>query len=543
MKKIIECVPNFSEGRNKEVIEALSDAVLRTGDVTLLDVDPGHATNRTVVTFVGDEHSVVEAALRTARVAFKLIDMTQHKGEHPRMGAMDVCPFIPVQNASIEDCVNCALRFGERLAEELEVPVFLYGAAAKRPYRQSLPQVRADEYEGLQDRLQDAQWAPDFGPAQFVPSWGATACGARNFLIAYNVNLLSTKEQAHRIALNIREQGRGPGQPGRLSCCQAIGWYLDTHDLAQVSINLTDYHRTSIHTAFEECKRDAAGLKLAVTGSEIVGMVPLEAILMAARYYIETENLFILEEKQKVRLVVERLGLNSISIFDPEKRIIEYRLPSSTESQLVSLSVTDFVHEVGARLATPGGGSVAALCGTLGASLASMVGKLSYGKRQWEHLDADMRQLIPQFHNTSKLLLTLVDADTEAYKSYMSATRLPSSSASEQEKRQSAIREAARAAVNVPLKLMEAVDQLWPSLRQLAALANMAACSDLQMACRCLKTASWGARDNVLINLEGEQEQLDPEAAQKAKKLAQTASEQCQTVLDIVESRKSTLTN
>ena len=296
MQQIVECVPNFSEGRNAEVIEDIAAAIRDTDGCKLVDVDPGASTNRTVYTFVGDPESVIEGALNAARVARDRIDMSRHEGEHPRFGAMDVCPFVPVSNISMEECAGIAEEFGRRLGEALGVPVFLYEYAAKKDYRCKLPDVRQGEYEGLADRLKDPKWEPDYGPAEFVPEWGATATGARKFLIAYNVNIMGTSNQAHRIALNLREAGRGPDEPGRLKMVKGMGWFVDEYNMAQVTVNLNDYMVTPIHVLFEAVKVEAAKLKVAVTGSEIVGVVPLEAMLMAADYYIQKENLFIIEE-------------------------------------------------------------------------------------------------------------------------------------------------------------------------------------------------------------------------------------------------------
>lgn len=303
MTQLVECVPNFSEGRNQEVIDAISKSISQTPGCSLLDVDPGSSTNRTVFTFVGSPEAVVEGALSAARAAFSLIDMRQHSGEHPRNGAMDVCPFIPVQNVSMEDCVRCANQFGQRLADLLHVPVYLYGEAARQEKRRSLPAIRVGEYEALPEKLKHEEWAPDFGPATFVPSWGATVTGARKFLIAYNVNLIGTKEQAHRIALDVREQGRGKEQPGRLQKVQGLGWYLDEAHLAQVSTNILDYEVTPIYAVYEEVRRAAVELKLPVVGSQIVGLVPLKALLDCADFYINRDKLFILEEEHKIRLV------------------------------------------------------------------------------------------------------------------------------------------------------------------------------------------------------------------------------------------------
>uniref|UniRef100_A0A2K5IJG4 glutamate formimidoyltransferase n=1 Tax=Colobus angolensis palliatus TaxID=336983 RepID=A0A2K5IJG4_COLAP len=334
MSQLVECVPNFSEGKNQEVIEAISGAITQTPGCVLLDVDAGPSTNRTVYTFVGPPDCVVEGALNAARAASQLIDMSRHQGEHPRMGALDVCPFIPVRGVSMDECVLCAQAFGQRLAEELDVPVYLYGEAARTDSRRTLPAIRAGEYEALPEKLQQAEWAPDFGPSSFVPSWGATATGARKFLIAFNINLLSTKEQAHRIALNLREQGRGKDQPGRLKKVQGIGWYLDEKNLAQVSTNLLDFEVTALHTVYEETCREAQELSLPVVGSQLVGLVPLKALLDAAAFYCEKENLFILEEEQRIRLVVSRLGLDSLCPFKPKERIIEaMRLPKNTPEE------------------------------------------------------------------------------------------------------------------------------------------------------------------------------------------------------------------
>ena len=318
MRKIIECVPNFSEGRNQKTIDAIAEAIREVPGCRLLDVDPGYSTNRTVYTFVGDPESVVEGALAAARVAKELIDMRTHTGEHPRFGAMDVCPFVPVTGVSMEECVEAAKTFARKAAEDLGIPFYLYEEAAEKDYRRKLPDLREGEYEGLGERLKDPRWKPDFGPDHFVPEWGITATGARNFLIAYNVNLLATPNQAHRIALNLREAGRGPDEPGRLKEVKGMGWFVDEYNLAQVTVNLNDYKVTPIHTLYEEVKKEAEALNLPVVGSEIVGVVPLESLLMAADYYIARENLFVYEQGQKIRLAVERLGLNSVTPFLPE---------------------------------------------------------------------------------------------------------------------------------------------------------------------------------------------------------------------------------
>ncbi|XP_036921067.1 formimidoyltransferase-cyclodeaminase isoform X2 [Sturnira hondurensis] len=540
MSCLVECVPNFSEGNNQEVIDAISQAVAQTPGCVLLDVDAGPSTNRTVYTFVGPPEDVVEGALNAARAAFRLIDMSKHKGEHPRMGALDVCPFIPVRGVGMAECVLCAQVFGERLAKELSVPVYLYGEAAQVASRRTLPAIRAGEYEALPEKLKQAEWAPDFGPSTFVPSWGATVTGARKFLLAFNINLLSTKEQAHRIALNLREQGRGKDQPGRLKKVQGIGWYLDEKNLAQVSTNLLDFEVTGLHTVYEETCREAQELSLPVVGSQLVGLVPLKALLDTAAFYCEKENLFILEEEHQIRLVVNRLGLDSLSPFNPKERIIEYLVPESRpEQSLADKSLHDFVREVGARSATPGGGSVAAAGAAMGASLACMAGLMTYGRRQFEHLDVAMRRLIPPFHEASAKLTALVDADAQAFGACMEAMKLPKSTPEERERRAAALQKGLRQAVAVPLELAETVASLWPALRELALCVNLACRSDLQVAAKALETGMFGAYFNVLTNLKDiSDDKFKDQVSQRISSLLQEAKTQAELVLNRLGERQ-----
>ncbi|CAI9176039.1 unnamed protein product [Rangifer tarandus platyrhynchus] len=540
MSRLVECVPNFSEGNNQEVIDAISQAVAQTPGCVLLDVDAGPSTNRTVYTFVGRPEDVVEGALNAARAAHRLIDMSRHRGEHPRMGALDVCPFIPVRGVTMDECVRCAQAFGQRLAEELDVPVYLYGEAARATSRQSLPAIRAGEYEALPEKLKQAEWAPDFGPSAFVPSWGATATGARKFLLAFNINLLSTKEQAHRIALNLREQGRGKDQPGRLSKVQGIGWYLDEKNLAQVSMNLLDFEVTGLHTVYEETCREAQELSLPVVGSQLVGLVPLKALLDAAAFYCEQENLFLLEEEQRLRLVVNRLGLDSLSPFNPKERIIEYLVPQDGPKQsLMDQPLRAFIQAVGARSAAPGGGSVAAASAAMGAALASMAGLMTYGRRQFEHLDVTMRRLIPPFHTAVAELTAMVDADARAFEAYLKATKLPKNTPEDKDRRAAALQEGLRQAVAVPLALAETVASLWPVLGELALCVNLACRSDLQVAAKALETGVFGAYFNVLINLKNvTDDAFKDQVRQRISGLLQDAQTQAALVLDRLEARQ-----
>ncbi|MBI3931966.1 MAG: glutamate formimidoyltransferase [Acidobacteria bacterium] len=538
MKKIVECVPNFSEGRDRAVIDAIADAVRRTPGCTLLDVDPGQSTNRTVYTFVGSPEAVVEGALATARVARDRIDMRRHRGEHPRIGALDVCPFVPVAGVTMDDCVECAKAFGRRAAAELGIPVYLYEAAATQPHRTSLKQIRAGEYEGLAEKIGRPEWAPDFGPAELVPSWGATVTGARFFLIAYNVNVLGTKEQAHRIALDIREQGRGPGEPGRLPKVKAIGWWVEEYGMAQVSINLDDYTVTPPHVAFEACLEEAARLKVGVAGSELVGLIPLQAILMAAEHYVRKEGLFLLDERQKIRLAAERLGLSSVSPFVPGKRIIEYRIAEDGAEPLAGLTVRGFVELLGSRTPAPGGGSASALIASLGAALGAMVGWMTYGKRKFEAKDAVMRHLIPPLHEAMEELVPMIDEDTRAFNDFVAASGLPKDSEEQRAARHAALQAGLRKAIEVPLRTMRLADGCWDALVGMAAHGNVASRSDLEVGAKALETGIWGAWKNVLINLRDvEDETFRTRTTDEAQALAARARAKLDEVLDVLEKR------
>ena len=538
MKQIVECVPNFSEGRDKTVIDAISRAIQETSGCRLLDVDPGASTNRTVYTFVGDPGAVVEGALNAAGVAAERIDMSSHKGEHPRFGAMDVCPFVPVSHITMQECVSLAEECGRRLGEELGVPVFLYEQAAKEDYRRKLPDVRQGEYEGLAERLKDPAWQPDFGPAEFVPGWGATAVGARNFLIAYNVNLMGTSNQAHRIALNLREAGRGPEEPGRLAMVKGMGWFVDEYNMAQVTVNLNDYTVTPLHVLYEAVKEEAARLKVGVVGSEIVGVVPLEAIMMAADFYIEKEDLFIIEEDQKVRLAIERLGLNAVAPFDPQERIIDFIVADPVEAPLTNMRLRDFIQEVASRSSAPGGGSVSAQLAAVGAGLGSMVAKLTYGVRKFEDLDEKMRTIIPPLHRISNALIPLIDADTDAFADFMAALKMPRQSEAEKTVRHAAMQAGLKKATQVPLTTMRLADEAWDSMVKIAKYGNPASRSDVQVGARALETGIWGAWQNVLINMvDIEDEAFKAATLEEAEKLARRAKDCCARVLEILSKR------
>jgi glutamate formiminotransferase/formiminotetrahydrofolate cyclodeaminase len=539
MSQLVECVPNFSEGRDRAVIDAIADAIRKAPGCTLLDVDQGASTNRTVYTLVGAPDAVVEGALAGARVARERIDMQKHHGEHPRVGAMDVCPFVPVSGVTMDDCVRLANAFGERAAAALGIPVFLYGHAARADHRRTLQQIRAGEYEALAERIVRPEWKPDYGPAAFVPEWGATCVGARDFLVAYNVNVLGTKEQAHRIALEVREQGRGAGQPGRLKAVRAIGWWVEEYGLAQVSINLEDHEATPPHVAFEACVEEARRLNVGVAGSELVGLIPLAAVLAAADHYIAKEGLFIVDERQKVRLAVERLGLSSVQPFVPEKRIIEYMIPRGDDEPLASMGVRAFVETLGARTPAPGGGSASALAASMGAALGAMVGWMTYGKRRFEEQDAVMRRLIPPLHQAMDALLPLIDRDTRAFDAYLAAVGMPKDTDAEKASRHAAMQAGLKEAVQVPLEVMRLADRCWAPMIDMAAHGNPASRSDLEVGAKLLEAGIWGASRNVAINLP----QIEDEAFRKATRdesegLAERAATQLGCVLEAVARRR-----
>ncbi len=536
MKKIVECVPNFSEGRNQKTIEAIAEAIRTVKGCRLLDVDPGASTNRTVYTFVGDPDSVIEGALAAASVAKELIDMRNHSGEHPRFGAMDVCPFIPVAGVTMEECAEIAKKFAKKAAKELGIPFYLYEEAATEDYRRKLPDIREGEYEGLAKRLEDPRWKPDFGPEKFVPEWGITATGARMFLIAYNVNILGTPNQAHRIALNLREAGRGEDEPGRLQEVKGMGWFVKEYNMAQVTVNLNDYRVTPIHVLFEEAKKEAKSLNLAVSGSEIVGIVPLESLIMAADYYIAIENLFVYEDDQKIRLVIERLGLNSVSQFNPKERIIEYIIAEDPLEPLAGMSVRGFIEEIASRSSAPGGGSASAVLAAVGVGLGSMVAKLTHGVRRFEKVQPHMEKIIPTLHDLTQQLIPMIDADTSAFNEYMEGLRMPKETDEERLARSKKMQAGLKTAIKVPLTTMELGDSAWGALLEVARHGNPASKSDTQVGARSLETGIWGAYQNVLINMvDIKDEKFREVTLIEAEKLMNRASVNCAEVLKILD--------
>jgi len=519
-RRLIECVPNFSEGRDRKVIDAITEAIASVDGVKLLDVDPGKATNRTVVTFAGEPEPVVEAAVRGARRAGELIDMRKHTGEHPRFGALDVCPLVPISGITMAETVEWARLLGRRLGEELGLSVFLYESAATSPARKNLADVRAGEYEGLAEKLARPEWKPDFGPARFDERRGATACGARGFLVAYNVNLNTTSvKRANDIAMTVREAGRvardargeivldANGEkvkvPGTLKSVKAIGWYIEEYGVAQLSMNLTNVDVTPVHVAFDEVVKQATERGLRVTGSEIVGLVPKDSLLAAGRHYLRRQRRSTgISEAETIKIAVKSLGLDDLAPFDPAARVIEYVLAKDEPKKLVDRSLRGFVHETASESVAPGGGSVAAAAGALGAALATMVANLSVEKKGFEARYDELDGVAARGRDCHDELLRLVDADTDAYNAIATARRLPKNTPAENAARDAAVQEATRGAIRVPLAVME---QSLVALELALAMATTglaASASDAGVGALMARAAVRGAGLNVRINVK-----------------------------------------
>ncbi len=521
--RLLECVPNFSEGRDPAVIRAIAEAVESVEGVKLLHVDPGKATNRTVYTFVGEPGAVCEAAFQAARRGAELIDMRRHQGEHPRMGFLDVCPLVPISGLSMDEAAHLAQSLGQRLAEALGLTIFLYEAAAKQPGRTNLADIRAGEYEGLAEKLQKPEWQPDFGPAKFNERLGATVVGARDFLIAYNLNLNTTStRRANAIAFDVRERGRvkrigdpltgeiekdGEGnpvyEPGALKSVKAIGWFIEEYGVAQISMNLTNLRETPVHLAFDEsvAKADARGVR--VTGSELVGLVPLEAILEAGRYFLRKQKRSTgVSDAELIKIAVRSLGLNELSPFRPEERIIEYAI-RDPRPRLVDRTVQGFVEETASESPAPGGGSVAATLGALGAALGTMVANLSSHKRGWDEQWEEFSNWAERGKSCWAELLRLVDDDTDAFNALMAAFGLPKATEAEAQVRARAIQAATRRAIEVPLAVMDAALRSMDVLKAMAEIGNPNSVSDAGVGALCARSAVMGAFLNVRINVAG----------------------------------------
>ena len=525
MKQLIECVPNFSEGRDPAVIKQITDVIEAVEGVKLLDVDPGAATHRTVVTFVGEPGAVVEAAFQAIKKACELIDMSKHTGEHPRMGATDVCPLIPIANISMEETAEWARRLGERVGRELALPIYLYEAAASSPERQNLAVIRAGEYEGLPEKLANPAWKPDFGPAEFNAKSGATVIGARDFLIAYNVNLNTTSvRRANSVAFDVREKGRvlndpatgkplldasgeSMRQPGALKGVKAIGWYIEEYGIAQISMNITDIRATPLHFAFEECLQSADRRGMRVTGSELVGLVPLGVMIEAGKYFLKKQQRSTgVSEAELLKIAIKSMGLDELAPFDPQQKIIEYNLEKgnvANANKLVNKDLVAFANETASESPAPGGGSISAYVGALGASLATMVANLSSHKRGWDERWEEFSDAAERGQKIKDALLHAVDEDTDAFNLIMAAFTLPKATPEEKTARKAAIQAATRKAIEVPFKVMQISFESFPLIKQMVETGNPNSVTDAGVGALCARAAVRGAFMNIQVNTAG----------------------------------------
>lgn len=556
--KLIECVPNFSEGRDPKLIEKITNVIKSTEGVKLLDVDPGMATNRTVVTFVGEPASVVEAAFNAIKTAAELIDMSKHSGEHPRMGATDVCPFIPVSDITMEETVEWAKKLAQRVGEELNISVFLYEEAASNPERKNLANIRSGEYEGLEAKLADPEWKPDFGQAKFNARSGATVIGARDFLVAYNINLNTTSvKTANEVAFDVRENGRPKREndspsgkilldengeqiriPGTLKSVKAIGWFIEEYGIAQVSMNLTNINETPLHIAFEEVVKSASGRGLRVTGSELIGLVPKRVLIEAGKYFLEKQHRSTgIPEEDIITIAVKTLGLGELKPFDFRQKIIEYLIDEDTSKKLIDLTVRGFVDETSRESPAPGGGSVAAYSGAIGAALGTMVANLSANKNGWEDRWQEFSQWAAKGQLLKDELLRLIDEDTRAFNMIMDAFRLPKSSIEERRERKRAIKTATKYAIRIPYKVMSTSYKALDLLEYMANNGNPNSISDAGVGILSIRTAVEGAYMNVRINCKDfDDEKFVSDILEKANDLLIKTKSRSEQILDTIYS-------
>lgn len=558
MRQLIECVPNFSEGRDLSIIKQITDVIESVKGIRLLNVDPGHATNRTVVTFVGEPEQVVEAAFRAIQRASELIDMRYHKGEHPRFGATDVCPFIPVSDITMEETIEYARLLAKRVGNQLNIPVYCYEFAAFEEKRQSLANCRAGEYEGLAEKMKTAGWQPDFGPVAFNERSGATAIGARNFLIAYNVNLNTTSVRlANSIAFDIREAGRIKREgdpitgkiitdehgepvriPGTLKKVRAIGWFIKEYGVAQISINLIDITTTSVHQAFDEVCERARDRGIRVTGSELIGMIPLQAMLDAGKYFLQKQHRSVgIPDREIIKIAVKSLGLDELAPFDPDKRIIEYFLEDKG-NKLVDLSLTNFVHETASDSPAPGGGSVAAYVGAMGIALGSMVANLTSHKTGWDDRWYEFSEWAEKGKVIYEELLKLVDKDTEAFNQIMEAFKLPKETPAEISTRKISIQAATRNAIEIPFQVMQLSYDSLEVIENMAETGNSNSVTDAGVGALCAATAVSGAYLNVLVNASSYQDKDSiKQLLDQATQLELKAKNRCEEIQKLVRSK------
>jgi glutamate formiminotransferase/formiminotetrahydrofolate cyclodeaminase len=562
MQKLIECVPNFSEGRDQNVIREITDAIKSVDGVSLLEVDPCASTNRTVVTFVGSPDAAVDAAFRGIKKAAELIDMRKHKGAHPRMGATDVCPFIPVSNVNWEEAIDCANRLAKRVGDELKIPVYLYEKAAKSKSRSNLSVIRVGEYEGFFEKIRQPEWKPDFGPVVFNEKSGATVIGVRDFLVAYNVNLNTRSvRRATSVAFDVREQGRVKTEdgtpsgkpvldangepirvPGMLKHVKAIGWFVKEYGIAQVSMNLTNIEETPVHAAFDACCESASKRGLRVTGSEIVGMVPKKCLVDAGRYFLRKQKWSEGEsDDELIDIAIRSMGLSELRPFDPKEKVIEFKIESAEpKGSLAKMNLREFCNETLSDTPAPGGGSVAALMGALGASLGGMVANLSAGKRGWDDKLEYFSNWAVQAQQLKDQLLSLVDEDTAAFNRVMEAFALSKESAEEEAARSAAIEQATKYAAEVPLKVMETASKSYELLSEMAKKGNPASVSDVGVGALATRACIEGAALNVRLNLtQLKDEKFKGALAQRMQNISADSDAQFEKITKIVEKQLS----
>ena len=550
MKQLIECVPNFSEGRDLNIIRQITDRIESVEGIKLLNVDPGNATNRTVVTFVGEPDAVIEAAFRGIEKAAELIDMSKHKGEHPRMGATDVCPLIPISGITMEETVVFAKKLGEKVGKLLNLPVYLYESAQSNPARKNLSIIRAGEYEGFFTKIKQTEWKPDFGPAEYSAKSGSTVIGARDFLVAYNANLNTTSvRRANSVAFDIRENGRkiknekgeDVVQPGTCKSVKAIGWFIEEYGIAQVSMNLTNINITPLHIAFDECVKSAYNRGMRVTGSELVGLVPLKSLTDAGKYFLEKQNRSTgVSEKELVRIAIKSLGLDELSPFKPEERIIEYQLRDKADERLVSMSLIDFADETASESPAPGGGSVSAYMGALGISLATMVANLSSHKKGWDDRWKEFSGWADKGQVIKKNLIALVDEDTRAFNQIMNAFGLPKGTDQEKASRSEAIQAATLNAIEVPLKTMKICLESMTIIKEMVKEGNPNSVTDAGVGALCARSAIIGAYLNVKVNGSGLKDKAYMEKTMKEAEALKAAAENMEKeILQIVDNKIS----
>ncbi len=523
-KQLIECVPNISEGRDEQKIKEIAEVVNTVEGVKLLDVDPGKATNRTVITFVGEPEPVIEAAFRLVKKAAELIDMSKHQGEHPRFGATDVCPLVPVANITMDEVVKYAHKLGKRIGDELGIPGYFYEYAATEPKRKNLANCREGQYEGLPKKLVNPEWKPDFGPAEFndrVKKTGATAVSARNFLVAYNINLNTTStRRANAVAFDIREAGRVKTEngkpwgkkvldengnpvriPGKLKAVKGIGWYIEEYGIAQISYNLTDISVTPVHIAFDETCKAAEARGLRVTGSELVGLIPKQAMLDAADYFLRKQQRSLgISEEEKMKIAVKSLGLDDLKPFNPKEKVIEYMLEDESAQPLIHMTLKEFANETASESPAPGGGSISAYVGALGVALGTMVANLSSHKRGWDDRWEEFSQWAEKGQAYKEQLLALVDEDTAAFNKIMDAFKMPKSTDEEKQVRAQAIENATKYAIEVPFKVMETAYKSMEVMQAMIDTGMQTSLSDSAVGILCARTAVLGAFLNVKIN-------------------------------------------